>query len=296
MSVKFRPGNAAANSIADHVEVLDAAVEALGGDFAVGHRKGDDPGLVKTPLRVRADSAGCTQFLKACRERNIGFSVVARRNAGVQAAVFKAAGMPELWKPALPARSADKNKTGKTRSKARSKARGKRVASVADLTKFVDTSKWPPDTHLIVRREPLHPGAQRSLLPSDKYRYWGHWTDNTTASAAVCDRYMRAHARVEDTIARVNHTGGNRFPFTAFDANSAWLQLAAFTDAAVRWFQKLCLTGPLSRAKHKALRWFIWHTPARVIRHARRQILRLPSNHKTSQDILTARKRINLLI
>ena len=80
-------------------------------------------------------------------ERNIGFSVVARCDVGVQAVVFKAAGMPELWKPALCARSADKNKTGK----ARGKARGKRVASVADLTKFVDTSKWPPDTHLIVR-------------------------------------------------------------------------------------------------------------------------------------------------
>ena len=63
----------------------------------------------------------------------------------------------------------------------------------------------------------------------------------------------------------------------------------------VRWFQRLCLTGPLSRAKHKALRWFIWHTPARVVRHARRQALRLPANLKASQIILTARMRLNLL-
>ena len=62
--MKFRPGNAAVHSIADHVEVLDAAVEALGGDFAVGHREGDDPGLVKTPLRVRVDLCGVHAILE----------------------------------------------------------------------------------------------------------------------------------------------------------------------------------------------------------------------------------------
>jgi hypothetical protein len=30
---------------------------------------------------------------------------------------------------------------------------------------------------LIVRREPLHPGAQRSLFPSLEFRYWGFYTD-----------------------------------------------------------------------------------------------------------------------
>ena len=33
---------------------------------------------------------------------------------------------------------------------------------------------------------------------------------------------MRAHARVEDTIARVKDAGDSRFPFTGFDANAAW--------------------------------------------------------------------------
>jgi hypothetical protein len=28
-----------------------------------------------------------------------------------------------------------------------------------------------------VRREPLHPGAQRSLFPSHEFRYWGFYTD-----------------------------------------------------------------------------------------------------------------------
>ena len=58
----------------------------------------------------------------------------------------------------------------------------------------------PRRTRLIVRREPRHPGAQRSLFPSDAWRYWGHWTDQT-GPAAERDAHMRAHAVVEDHIA-----------------------------------------------------------------------------------------------
>ena len=160
----LRPGNAAANSIGDHTAVLDAAVEAMGADFAAGHREGDDPGLVRVQLRVRADSAGCTKFVHECRKRGIGFSVVARRNTDVQAAVSRAADMAELWQPALKAQ----NKTGSSSSET-----GKGAAEVADLTAFVSTSGWPDRTRLIVRREPRHPGAQRSLLPSHEYRLLG---------------------------------------------------------------------------------------------------------------------------
>ena len=118
---------------------------------------------------------------------------------------------------------------------------------------------------------------------------------DSTDSPAVCDRHMRSHARVESTIERVKNAGGSRFPFTAFDANQAWLLLAVIADTAVRWFQALCLRGPLPRAKHKALRWRLWHTPARIVRHARRQALKLPDDLKASHTILAARMRINML-
>ena len=39
-------------------------------------------------------------------------------------------------------------------------------AAVAELTDLVDLSDWPAGTRLIVRREPLHPGAQQTLFPS----------------------------------------------------------------------------------------------------------------------------------
>ena len=74
----LRPGNAGANTIADHVTVLDQAIAQLPAEIAVGHRDGDDASLVRRPIQVRTDSAGCTDFVWHCHRRNIGFAVIAR--------------------------------------------------------------------------------------------------------------------------------------------------------------------------------------------------------------------------
>jgi hypothetical protein len=91
-------------------------------------------------------------------------------------------------------------------------------------------------TRLIVRREPLHPGAQHSLFPSTNYRYRGHWTDQH-GDAVTLDVTMRAHAHVEDHIRRLKDSGLCRFPFRDLDANRAWLATVCHADGLVRWFQ-----------------------------------------------------------
>ena len=53
--VKQRPGNAAANDISDHLEVIDAAVSVLPEADAAGHRGGDYEALVRRRLVVRID-------------------------------------------------------------------------------------------------------------------------------------------------------------------------------------------------------------------------------------------------
>src|SRR6185437_4135763 len=95
-------GNAGANTVADHLEVLDAAIAQLPAEAAAGHRLGDDADLVSRRVIVRTDSAGCNEgFLVACRDRNVGFFVTARRNAQVEAAIFDAIGIEEVWLPAV---------------------------------------------------------------------------------------------------------------------------------------------------------------------------------------------------
>ncbi len=51
LALRLRPGNAGANSIADQVAVLDAAIAQLPDEIAAGHRPGDHPALVRRGSR-----------------------------------------------------------------------------------------------------------------------------------------------------------------------------------------------------------------------------------------------------
>jgi len=144
---------------------------------------------------------------------------VARSDAQIKAAISIAAQDTTRWTPAL-TQSGDIRDGG----------------SVAELSDLVDPTGWPARTRLIVRREPLHPGAQTSLFPSLEFRYWGHYTDGDLPSVDA-DVFIRPHAHVEDHIRRLKASGLERFPFTNLDANEAWLFLVCLGADLVRWFQ-----------------------------------------------------------
>lgn len=278
LAALLRPGNAAANSSADHLTVLDRAIGQLPADVAAGHHVGDDPTAVQRPMMVRADSAGATRgFVWGCRSRNVGFAVVARKTGRIHSAISKVHLDDDRWAPAV--------------TQAGDERPGAAVCEVSDL---VDLSGWPAGTRLIVRREPLHPGAQQTLFPSLAYRYWGHYTDQP-GDPVTLDRHMRAHAHVEDHIQRLKDSGLERFPFVDLDANRARLAIVAFAADLVRWFQLDCLPAPYTRAAPKTLRWLLWHTPARLVRHARDQIVRILDDWPTADVLLHAYQRVALL-
>ena len=278
LAARLRPGDAGTTTVADHLEVLDAAVAQLPPEVAVGHRRDDDAASVRRAVTVRTDSAGCSRgFVWGCRARNIGFAVVARANAPLSAAISRVLADEARWSPAVHQDGAERP-----------------GAAVAELTDLIDLSAWPSGTRLIVRREPLHPGAQQSLFPSLAYRYWGHYTD-ADGDAVSLDVAMRAHAHVEDTICRLRESGFERFPFVDLDANRAWLAQVCFADALVRWFQLLCCEGQWAVANPKALRWALWHSPARVVRKARGWFVRILDGWPTADVLLGAYRRIALL-
>ena len=278
LAAKLRAGNATANNASDHVELLDAALDQLPSAIARGHRVGD--GATKTTRTViaRADSAGCTrEFLSACRERHVSFFVSARSNAQITGALYQTFDVPDLWQQSL-------TQTGELH----------KGASVCELTNYVNLSFMPEGTRLIVRREPLHPGAQRSLFPSDDFRYWGFYTDQD-GDPVELDLTMRAHAHVESHIQRLKESGLSRFPFTSFEANANWLMTVALAGDLVRWFQLLCLKGAWKEARPKTLRWEIFHAPGRLVYRSRRRIVRLLDGWPTADVLLGAYQRIALL-
>jgi hypothetical protein len=284
LSGMLRPGNAAANDTADLLAVVDDAVAQLPPDVAAGHRSGDDPDLVTRRVVMRSDSAGGTHtFTEGLRERNIGFAVVARSQDAVRAAIVTANEDPERWETAL----------GQNDEPVKPTDRGL-VAAVCEVTDLVDLDGWPEGTRLIIRRQPHHPGAQTSLLPDLEYRFWGHYTDQD-GDPVELDRLMRAHAHVEDHIQQLKNSGLDRFPFTDWNANQAWLQTVMWATDLTRWFQLLCLAGPLAKAKPRGLRWALWHAPARIITTARRDVVRILDGWPTADQIIAAYRAIATL-
>ena len=275
LAALLRPGNATANCAEDHLTVLDEALAQLPEQVSVGHRPGDHRASVARPVVVRTDSAGATQgFVWGCRERNVGFAVTARKNAQVTAAISVLPEDDHRWKPAV-----------------RQDGRHRQGAAVAEVTDLVELSTWPPGTRLVIRREPLHPGAQQSLFPSLEYRYWGHYTDQPGAPSRR-DQFMRGHADIEDAFGRLKESGLLRFPFVDLQANRAWLAEVCFAHDLVRWFQLLCLTGVLATAEPKTLRWRLWHAPARKVRSGRRLVVRILDAWPDAPAIVHAHRRI----
>ena len=278
LAMKLRPGNAGANDAADHLEVLDAAIAQLPAAIAVGHREDDDGTEVRRRIVVRADSAGATEeFVWGCFDRHVGFSVSARTNAQVHGAIAAIAGDGGHWKPAR-----------------RQDGRRRKGAAVCEVTDLVDLSAWPPGTRLVIRREPLHQGAQQSLFPGLEFRYVGFYTDQRGTPVAL-DVFHRAHAHVEDHIQRLKESGLCRLPFSNLDANWAWLAEVCMAADLVRWFQLLCLSGALRSAEPKALRWRLWHTPARMVRSGRQRIVRILDGWPDADILLGAYRGIALL-
>jgi Transposase DDE domain group 1 len=124
----LRPGNAGANTAADHIGVLCDALDQL--PAAVR----EDTGI---PILVRTDSAGCThEFLDAVVEMECDFSVSMRIDEHARGVILN---LPEsAWTPAIRQDGAERE-----------------GAWVAELTQL-DVSGWPAGARAICRRERPH--------------------------------------------------------------------------------------------------------------------------------------------
>jgi hypothetical protein len=247
----LRPGNAAANTAADHVTVLDMALAQL-----PVQPKGVDP-EAGVEMLARADSAGATHgFVNALRERGIEFSVGFDVTEAVRVAILA---LPDhAWGEAI-----------------RQDCELREGAEIAELTAYLDLSGWPAGTRAVVRREEPHPGAQFNLFDPAGWRHQVFICDSADPDISYLEARHRGHARVEDRIRCAKDTGLRNFPFHDFAANQAWLEVILGACDLIAWTQQLCLDGELATAEPKRLRYCLLHTPGRLAHHARRSVLRL---------------------
>jgi hypothetical protein len=267
LAIRLRPGNAGANTAADHLDVLADAITQV-------------PARHRRQLLIRADSAAATHVVldwltaqNTTRRRvqySIGWSISEAERAAIGALPGSA------WSPALAA-------DGETRD----------GAQVAELTGLLTLPGWPAGARIIVRRERPHPGAQLSLFEErDGWRYTAFVTNTATGALQWLEARHRAHARVEDRIRCAKDTGLRRLPSREFAINQAWCVAAAIATDLIAWLQIHALDGDLATAEPKRLRYRILHTAARLTRGQRRRRLRIPSRWPWADQITAAFTRI----
>jgi hypothetical protein len=266
MGAMLRPGNAGANTAADHVTVLDRALEQIPVEY-----------IETMEILVRADSAGATHDLADhCHEGNMRFSFGYELTESVRAAILE---IPEdAWVPAL-----DQNDSERE------------AGQVAEITDSVELSSWPQGSRLIVRRERPHPGAQLSFTDHDGYRFQAILTDQPDQEIAVIECRHRQRARVEDRIRDDKNTGLAKFPFKEFAHNEAWLEIVLLAHDLIVWTQALLLEGELAKAEPKRLRYGLLHVAGKLAFSGRQAKLRLESTWPWADELAAAFHRLKAL-
>jgi hypothetical protein len=267
----LRPGNAGANTAADHISVLEQALAQL--PAGVADRGREDP----FPILARADAAGATHaFAETLREHRIRFSLGYYVDERVGKAALE---LPKKrWLPALDGNLDERE-----------------GAWVAELTDQLELKAWPEGTRVIVRKEIPHPGAQLRFTDTDGHRYQCFLTDQPDEDIAALEARHRLHARVEDRIQESQELGLGRLPFQAREPNEAWFELAMLAQDLLAWLRQLVLEGELALAKPKRLRHRLLHVAGRLTRSGRRRTLHLASAWPWRDQLTCAFARVTAL-
>src|SRR4051812_5999631 len=262
----LRPGNAGANTAADHQAVLDLALAQIPAEH-----------LESIEILVRADTAGATPgLIDYCRAQDMRFSVGYELTEAVRAAILE---LPQqAWVTAL-------DQDGSERPN----------GEVAEISDRVELGSWPAGARLIVRRERPHPGAQLSFTDHDGHRFQAILTDQPDQDIARLECRHRQRAHVEDRVRDDKDTGPAKFPFNAFALNKVWLEIVLLAHDLIVWTQALLLDGDLAKAEPKRLRYRLLHVAARLAFHGRRGRLRLQHDWPWATDLAAAFTRLKAL-
>jgi Transposase DDE domain group 1 len=304
LAAKLRPGSAGSNTVADHLEVLQAAITAL----PPGHRR---------RLMVTCDGAGAShrliERLDALAARpgyqviySVGWELGERERSAIRQVPSQA------WQIAIDHHGEVRERRADDACDDRGCAHRKcwrEEAHVTELTGLLrqgpagdQFAGWPATMRIFARRERPHPGAQLSLFEAEDGWRYSLWVTNLPAQLrgwradpAYIDAAHRVHARVEDAVRTGKGTGLGKFPSQAFALNQAWLAASLIAAALLAWLRLLALDGPLAKAEPKTLRYRVLHTAARLTRSGRRRRLKISATWPWAPAIVTAWDRITAL-
>ncbi len=249
LATLLRPGNAGANTAADHRKVLATALRAI---------PGINPSRPGTRVLVRTDGAGAThEFLEHLHRKRVQYSIGFALTPALAALVDQ---MPAAaWQHAL-------TSDGDIRD----------GAEVVELTGVAALNHWPAGMRLIVRAERPHPGAQLRFTDADGRRLTAFVTNTRRSQIQTLELRHRQRARCEDRIRGAKDTGLANLPLQSTAGNRIWILISQLAQLLIAWSQITALAGtPAATWEPKRLRLRLLSLAAKLTRHARKTILHL---------------------
>jgi len=281
LAMLLRPGNAGSNTVADHIEVLAAAIAQV-------------PARMRRRLLVRVDGAGASHELighllsLASPRRTVLFTCGWMITpAGEDAIKMLPA---SAWQPGLA-------QDGKVQE-------DKHVAGITGL--MTRAGKWPGGLRWIVRRTKPSRRQMKNLTAYEKKTGWRYSITCTNIPGTgipgvpgshhsqFIDVTHREHAIVEDGVRNAKAMGLRNLPSRTWTVNCGWVLAANIAADLAAWSRLLGLhdCGGLQDAEPDTLRYRIWHIPARLVRHARQRVLKISPDWPWKDAFLACWQRL----
>ncbi len=142
---------------------------------------------------------------------------------------------------------------------------------------------------VIARREPIAVAEQVSLFEQhDGYRYQVIATNTPSGQVQRLEARHRTHARVESCIRTGKDTGLARLPSASYAMNTAWCHAVTIGTDLLAWTRLLTLTGALTKAEPRTLRYALFHVGAKLVRGQRRRHLKFPTTWPWATELAAA--------
>jgi hypothetical protein len=282
LDMLLRPGNAGSNTFGDHKEVLDRALRQV-------------PAMFRRKIIVRIDGAGASHDLVrhllglSSPRRTLLFTCGWMITAADEAAL--AAVPAGAWKPGV-------RQDGSTEE-------DKDVTEITHL--LTRAGNWPDGLRWIARRVKPSRRHLKNLTDYEKKTGWKYSVTCTNIPDSgipgvpgshhpqYIDVLHRDHATVETAgVETAKAMGLRNLPSKTWQVNKGWVLAANIAADLTAWARLLGFHDQpgLRDAEPDTLRYRIWHLPARLVRHARRRILKISPEWPWKDAFLTCWQRL----
>jgi hypothetical protein len=282
LDMKLRPGNAGSNTFTDHREVLDRALKQV-------------PAAFRRKVIVRIDGAGASHDLVkhlltlSTARKTLLFTCGWTITESDEAAIMQ---VPEpAWKPGITQDGGAED--------------DKDVAEVTGL--LARAGNWPGGLRWIARRVKPSRRHKKNLTGYEKRTGWKYSITCTNIPGTgiegvpgshhpqYIDVVHRDHATVEtDGVRTAKAMGLRNLPSKTWQVNKGWVLAANIAADLTAWARLLGLhdIDGLKDAAPDTLRYRIWHVPARLVRHARKRLLKISPDWPWKNAFLTCWQRL----